>query len=242
MSGVDSYPKIMHADQEHGGVRIGVLAILFAAFILGFILLNVLFGNLSGGLLADFSVGFACIGSLLLALGLAALAEFLMKRFWHSGRQITIDKQGALARFDGEKEVEIRWSERATSLLWYFHMSGYPKGGRERRVQNSHLCLACQVRQSGEFLVVYSFMSKSKANGLFDKTEYFQINPGEFYKVGIYRRLRGSLQRPEIPSEVLLSDQGPYWLAEQRRWTEGLELEKKDFEVFVNLVDERIQE
>ena len=121
-------------------------------------------------------------------------------------------------------------------------MSGYPKAGRERRVQKNHLCLACQVRQSGEFLIVYAFMPKSRAQPLLDQSEYIQINPGEFYETGLYTRVKRNLDRPEIPSHVLLSEQGPYWLAEQRRWTEGLELEEKDYEEFVTLVDERIQE
>ncbi len=234
--------KVFHADQEHGGVRIGVLTILFITFLLLFIVLNAFFGNLSGGLLANFSLGFACLGALLLALGLAALSENLMKRYWHSGRQVTVEQEGLRAKLAEEKEIEIRWSDRTTSIRWYFQMSGYPKAGRERRVQNSHLCLACQVRQSGEFLIVYSFMSKKKAKLLLDQSDYFLINPGEFYKAGRYRRLRGSLERPEIPSNVLLGEQGPYWLAEKRRWTEGLELDQGDFEAFISLVDERAQE
>jgi hypothetical protein len=232
----------MYADQEHSGVRIGVLSTLFIGFFLAFILLNVFLGSFSEGLLADFSLGFACIGGLLLALALAAIAEFLMKRFWHSGRKVTVEEEGLRAQINEDKDIRIRWSERATAIHWYFQMSGYPKAGRERRVQSSHLCLACQVRQSGEFLLVFSFMSKNKAKKFLEEGEYFQINPGEFYQVGLYKRLRGSLERPEIPSEVLLSDKGPYWLAEQRRWTEGLELEYKDFEEFVSLVDERVQE
>jgi hypothetical protein len=85
-------------------------------------------------------------------------------------------------------------------------------------------------------------MSKKKAKLLLDQSDYFLINPGEFYKAGRYRRLRGSLERPEIPSNVLLGEQGPYWLAEKRRWTEGLELDQGDFEAFISLVDERAQE
>ena len=242
MSVSGQLPKVMYADQEHGGLRIGVLMILFIGFLLTFILLAVLFGNLSGGLLADFSLVFACLGALLLALGLAWLSENLMKRYWHSGRKVTVEQQGLRANIADEKEIMIRWSDRMTSIRWFFQMSGYPRAGRERRVQNNHLCLACQVRQSGEFLIVYSFLSKTKAQVLLDRSEYFQINPGAFYKVGRYRPLRGHPERPEIPSNVLLGKRGPYWLAEQRRWTEGLELEIEDFEVFVSLVDERAQE
>jgi hypothetical protein len=242
MSVTGQIPKVIYADQEHSGIRIGVLTILFIGFPLAFILLNVRFGNASVGLLADFSIAFACLGALILALGLAAIGERLMKGVWHSGRKVMVEQQGLRAKLADEEEVTIRWSDRATAIRWYFQMSGYPKAGRERRVPNNHYCLACQVRQSGQFLIVYAFMSKKIAEKLLDKSEYVRINPGEFYKAGRYRRFRGSLERPEIPSHVLLGEQGPYWLAERRRWTEGLELEKEDFVEIVSLVDERVQE
>lgn len=242
MTVTEPMPKVIHADREHGGIRIGVLLVLSFGFLLAFIILNVLFGNLPSGLLADFSLGFSCGGALLISLAIAAIAEKFMKRYWSSGRHVTIEKEGLRAKLPEGEEVAIRWLERATALHWHFQMSGYPKAGRERRVPSSYFCLACQVRQGGQFLILYSFMSKKNAQRLLAQNEYAQIVPGQYYDVGLYQRIRGSLERPEIPSEVLLGDLGPYWLAEKRRWTEGLELESKDFGQIVSIISEHIQE
>ena len=42
------------------------------------------------------------------------------------------------------------------------------------------------------------------------------------------------------PSDMLTGRNGRYWMAERRRWEEGLELEQKDFSAYIAYVEEHL--
>lgn len=239
MSVSESSQTILHADQEHSGLRIGVLAVLFIGFILLFLLLSFLLKEFGRGLIRSYAPGISCVSALIFALGITALAEAYLKSTWHSGRSVTVDDDGIVAVLKDRKQINFQWNKRLTVTRWYFSLKGYPKAGREKRVPSKYFCLAEQLQQGGERIVVYAFLSPKRTEALLASSEFEEIKLGDIQDSNVYQRWRGSFDRPELPKEALMGNQGSYWLAEQRRWTEGLELVPDDFELLMTIVDSR---
>jgi hypothetical protein len=239
MSASESSQTTLHADQEHSGLRIGVLAVLVIGFILLFLLLSFLMNEFGRGLLKSYAPGISCFSALILALGITAIAEAYMKSKWHSGRSVTVDDTEIFAILKDNKQIKFQWDRRLAITRWYFSLKGYPKAGREKRVPSKYFCLATQLQQGGERIVVYTFLPPKRTEACLASSEFVEIKPGDVQDSNIYQRWRGSFERPELPKDALMGNQGPYWLAEQRRWTEGLELAPDDFELFMTIVDSR---
>ena len=113
---------------------------------------------------------------------------------------------------------------------------------RERRLTAKHACLACQLQQDNVRLIVFGYVKGQAADSLLDGSDFHQIEPADYYERGPLRRLRGATDRPQLPTAVLTGRDGPYWLAEQRRWTDGIELTAEDFVVFWQAIKDRVEE
>ena len=132
-----------------------------------------------------------------------------------------------------EKSLTLEWEKRLAATKWYFTLKGYPRGGRERRVPSSWLCLACQLQQDEHRLVVFGYLPPDKAERLVEDGKFHLIRPADLYDSGPFRRRLSSTDRPKLPTSILAGKDGQYWLAERRRWSDGLELTAADFAAFV---------
>ncbi|MDX1614915.1 MAG: hypothetical protein R3300_11445 [Candidatus Promineifilaceae bacterium] len=225
---------VLEADREHGGLRLLVLLALVGGTVLFFLVANVLLASLPAGGLGDYTLALSCLSGLLLGLATAAGAEYGLKRVWPSGRRLVLDEQELRAIVAGEETRHFRWSGWISAIKWYFSLRGFTRAGRERRVPASWLCLACQVQQEDERLVVYSLMPRDQAASYLAKDEFEKIDPAEQFGGGSGLRAPVPVRSPELPAELLSGPTGPHWLAERRRWAEGLELAPADFGVLLD--------
>jgi len=237
----DSREVILYADREHAGVRYLVLGILTVVFIVSFVLFNQYLGSLTGTLISEYSWALSCISGLVIGLIFAGAGEFFLKRLWPSGRSVILDEFGAKATLSNGQQIALEWSLRSYATKWYFALKGFPRGGREKRVPASYYCLACQVQQDEDRLIVYGYFSKKQAAGWLESGDFFEIKPGEFYENNPLRKWFRSPDRPDVPISALTGKTGPYWMGERRRWTHGLELTADDFETFINRISDHVE-
>lgn len=229
----------IHADQEHSGIRIVIFFMLFVGLFIGFLLISWFIRTIGPPGLRDYALFLSCTGSIPLALLSIWVLEKFLKRVWHSGLSLTLDETGLIVNDTREKPdpretnttpPKFVWGQSMTVLTWYFKLSGYQRGGRERRVPAKWYCLAAELIQDDSRLSVFTFMPPNNAKLLIDKTNsrFEPINQAEIYSDSFRNRI-GPPSRPTIPNELLHSKQGPYWVAERRRWQSGIELTAEDF-------------
>ena len=238
-------PKVLHADQEHSGLRSVIFVLLFVMLLAAFFGIRALLGALSPDGLPDYAFAISCGGAFPIALGAVWFVEQLLKQYWPSGRSITLTSGGVETKNEEDQTVQIGKGGDVAPLFWYFDLRGWQRGGRERRVPRNWLCLAVEIKEKKKQAIVYTYLSPQKAkrwleegNGRF---QFHQIFPREVYDSSIRARMRGP-SRPEIPTAVLTGDDGNYWLAERRRWTEGFELPPKEFEQFMSHIQAHLLE
>ncbi|MEZ4513426.1 MAG: hypothetical protein R3C62_16280 [Chloroflexota bacterium] len=236
-------PIILHAEPEHDGIRITVLLALIVGLVLGFLLISQIIRLLNGGTMPDYILIVSCIGAIPIAFAIVWLIEQTLKRTWHSGITVALSQPGSVTLHTAqgeEKAVAVGNGFHQTN--WFFSMKGYPRGGRERRVEKSWFCLACELQQDEEQLIFYTYAPAKAASRWTDDgattPPFQQIYPPELYDTSIRGRM-GPPTRPNIPPEVVRSANGRYWLAERRRWTEGLELSTEDFSTLLTFISSK---
>jgi hypothetical protein len=242
MDANDPSPIVLHADSEHSGLRFAVLATFLVSFFLIFLMLTIILRSLSGTLISSFYFILSCAGALVLSIGAAGLAEYSAKRWWLSGRSIILNHDGIVATVDPPETLSFFWAGHNSLVRWYSHLSGYRRGGRERRVPAAWLCISCQLQQDESRIIVYSYMPEERAGLFIDDKRFLELRPGEYIQSSVFRRWLSPPSRPEIPTKVLVGKQGHYWLAERRRWNEGMELSIDDFFLFIEEVGRRVKE
>ena len=237
-------PIVLHADQEHSGIRMAIFLSLFAALFVGFLLARWLLITLAPPAIQDYAIFLACVGALPLALLFIWGLEKTLKRVWHSGLSLVLDGRGLSvhdrrdgAVVDPNAPPAFLWAANMGQLNWYFRLSGYPRGGRERRAPAKWLCLATEMQQDDARLSIFTFMSpEAAATWTNDPRQGFHIiNPAEVYDRSARTRL-GPPVRPTIPHRLLQSKDARYWLAERRRWEFGIELTPDDFTTLMRSV------
>ena len=85
MTTAETPRQILHADQEHSGLRTVVFLSLFVALGLVFLLLRNLLPDLLPVNLDDYAPFLSCVLAIPVALTIVWGVELLLKRFWHSG-------------------------------------------------------------------------------------------------------------------------------------------------------------
>lgn len=245
MTSSQASPQILHADQEHAGLRTAVFFLLFITLVAAFFGIRALLTALSPVGTPDYAFVASCAGALPLALFLVWLAEMGLKRHWPSGRSITLTNDGLHMQTETDKQWQITQGQEIVPLFYYFEMRGWPRGGRERRVPRTWLCLAVEVKAGKKQAIAFTFMPPNKARSWLDTAvgpaQFHQIQPRDVYGKSIRARMSVP-SRPEIPAAVLTGADGSYWLAERRRWTEGFELTTKQFEQFMNHIQTTLLE
>ncbi len=239
--------KILHADPEHGGIRFAALLTIAVGLIGGYFLVRLLLEWLAqDSALLDFATVISCIGAVPIALGFAWLVEHLLRKYWPSGMKFELS--GSELRFEGDASaageslsIGMDFDKRVNLTCWYFKLIGYPKAGRERLVSDKWLCLACQMQQDEKRLITFTYVPPEKAQewfGSLDLEEPFhEISLTWLYREAGKRRL-GATTRPELPADMLTGPDGRYWIAERRRWEEGLELSEDDFATLMAFVEQ----
>ncbi len=244
MTSSPTYPTVLQADQEHAGLRTAVFILLFITLLVAFFGIRALILSLSASGSPDYAFIMACGGAFPVALAVVWLAEKLMKRYWPSGRFVTLTSSGLELHLEEDRDLEFTSSDEVVPLFWYFSLRGWQRGGRERRIPRTWLCLAVELKAGKQQAVVYTFLPRSGAekwlSSASGRGQFQEIFPKEVYDNSIGSRMTGP-SRPEIPSAILTGKMGKYWLAERRRWTEGLELSPKAFEQFMNHIQTNLQ-
>lgn len=244
MESTQTYPKILHADQEHAGLRTAVFALLFIFLVAAFFGIRALLTALSDAGTPDYVFVASCGGALPLALGLVWVAEKLMKQYWPSGRAVVLTQNGVETKAEEAQSVKLDGKNEVELTAWYFDMRGWQRGGRERRLPRTWFCLAVELKAEKKQMSVYTYLNPREAQTWLDsedsRIQFHQISPKDVYDNSIRSRMSGP-SRPEIPAAVLTGDDGEYWLAERRRWTEGFELPSKEFEQFINHIQATLE-
>lgn len=260
MSAAGKTPIILHADQEHGGIRLVVFMALFIAYFIGFQLVALLIETLAPPSLLDYTTFLACIGAAPLALLMIWVLEKVLKQVWHSGVSLALDDRGLTVHDkravsgpgenltdkagdgDNAEGSTLAWSTNIAKLYWYFRLSGYARGGRERRIPAKWYCLATEWQQDESRLSVYTFVPPDEVARWTEQSRFrFQLlNLAELSEGGLRLRI-GPPTRPTLPNRLLQSKEGRYWLAERRRWEYGIELTPEDYATLIDYAQTRQQ-
>ncbi len=224
---VNSPPEILYADQDHNALRFVIPIFLLIGFCLGFFIVQTLLSTLVPAM--DTKYFLACATALPLGLLLTYAAEKVLKRTWRSGRKVALQadgltfytKEGETVAFDRTKSLNL--------MLWYFPLSEYPRGGRERRVPGSWFCLAASLKQDDDQVIFHCFAPLAEKDKWRETYFFHPIDPGEVYDTSLLSRVTIPT-RPEIPADVVAGKDGRYWLAERERWQYGIELTPQDFD------------
>lgn len=238
---------VLHADQEHAGLRVVVLGMVVLGVIVGYTGVNWALTRFASPEVQDYTVFLSCVGGAPLGLAIAWVGERILKRVWPSGNQVVLHSGEtavieAAWQTDAAAKTEQNFEPaRGDTLFWYFSLSGYPRGGSERRAPKRFYCMAAQVQEDEDRLIVYAFVSPRKTEELIEimgtneeGAGFHEIEPKDVYdrKLLSFR----APARPQIPAEVIRGPDGHYWLAERRRWQDGLELTAGDFETFIQFM------
>jgi hypothetical protein len=246
-------PKVLYADPEHGPLRFVIILLLFLNLIISFLLIQLLLNLLAAGTrLIEFATVISCALTIPLALGITWVLEIVLKREWHSGKSLVLEdsnliyntqKTNSENNDEDESQILFNWSKRVNILYWYFHLKGYPRAGRERRVPSKWLGLSCQLQQDDSRMITFSYLAPKHAVAWIENEDlsgpFVKISLDEVYKQAGKKNRQSASRRPTLDSSLLTSPEGRYWLAEQKRWQAGIELTQKDFETFINYVEQR---
>jgi hypothetical protein len=239
MTSSNPAPIVLHADQEHDSLRTAVILFLITFFFLSYWLVYAILQLEFWGGLRDYAVSLSCVLGLTLALAISAGVEILLKRVWHSGRNLTLIENSIHVqdKFTGDQLINL--TEGLAHLKWHFYLQGYRRGGREKRLSPKWVCLAYQLQQGDTRLIVHSYLPPQKAKVWLENEantpKFHEIKPGDVYQSSLKARM-GAPARPRINNKVLGSSDGRYWLAERHRWDEGFELTPNDFAIFMDYI------
>ncbi len=237
MSASTPAPLVLHAEQEHPRLRFAVVAALLVVYGLSFFAFRALI-RLAPGDLASFALAISCVLSALVALGVTWGLEKWLKTAWPSGYSLVLGDKTLQVNQPELEPLSFSWSAATDLLGWYFSLHGYKRGGPERRVPDNWYCLACQVQQDDRRLIIFTLAAPAKVahhlEGQGTGVDFHKINPAEVYESSLSSRFQPPSRPQTIPTQVLTGKDGRFWLAEQRRWQEGLELPLKEFGIFLD--------
>lgn len=224
---------VLQADPEHTGLRFAVPLILLISFWLGYLLMSFVLRRAFPEW--ESVVFLSCLGAIPISLLVAGVSEVVLKRVWPSGREVIIRPDIIILHRSDEADKCVELNQRMDQLWWAFPLGDYPRGGRERRMPRGHWCVAGQLQQDGERLVLFCFAPEERVRAWNDRYDLRELNPEVVYDTSFQARM-GAPIRPDIPSDVITGDDGRHWLAERNRWREGVELEAGDFGTLLQAV------
>lgn len=230
-------PLILHAEQEHNRLRLAIIGLLVLVFAIFFLIFRTLI-RFAPGDLPSFALILSCTFATPITLGVVWGLEKWLKQVWPSGYNLVLADNLLQVHQPEQEPLAFHWESNVDVIGWHFSLRGFKRGGQERRVPDNWLCLALQVQQDDHRLISYTFVPPAKAeshlNNSSSSVKFHKINPVEVYGNTLSNRFQPPSRPPSIPTQILNSKDGRYWLAEQRRWQEGLELPFREFEIFLH--------
>lgn len=210
---------IIPVDKEHGAIRLTVVFVFIAVWIISFLIISAVLGSSGLGLLSIL-LGFP------IAYGVTALFERFLKQRWPSGRVVEVDRQGVRLIHRAKLQQEILSEDPASALLWTFKIT------RRARVPKGWSMLACALQHENNHLTVYTFMSPSQIQA--------------FSMAGSFKKLIG--KRKNKDSEEMREDlrlageQRRLRDAENHRWMFGAEMTPPDFIAYLARLNDQFSE
>ncbi|GAB4553327.1 MAG: hypothetical protein OHK0023_22330 [Anaerolineae bacterium] len=202
--------KIIPLDPDHIGIRVALPLIAVAAFVAFAVLLPYVISSADAGCL---SLILATFGALITM----ALADFILKRVWKSGRQLELLPTG-LRLYDKRKsqavDTRIMWDGRVNVLAWRFTV----KRG-SARVSKGWIMLGCQLTQDEAQMTLYTFMPPKDANS-------------DAYSGFVQLMIRDVVAKGNLPLREL-NTQRQLLQAENERWQGGAEMSREDFAALI---------
>lgn len=235
-------PKVLHGNPEHSGISTAIPIILLLSIVVFYAVLYRLMPLWLGGEPLEFLVINGII-AVVLGLGLIAVVDPLLKRVWPSGHLLEFGDENLRYRSPENGDCLFQLVEPFKLICWKFELSGYTRFGRERQLRRGSTCYACQLYQNDAYLVVHTFISAplgGRGESIERSEPFVKLEMDEIYDTSLTGRLqqwRLPGGRPELPSSLIVSERGPYWLAERRRWEHGIELRPADFSTFIAYVE-----
>lgn len=241
MSLSQPYPQVLHADQEHSGLRTAVFVLLFISLILAFLGLRAAL-NAIDGWISEYAFALSCFGAFPVSVGVIWMAEKYLKQRWPSGRTVTLLADGVSVQTESGSAVTLTQAKEIVPMAWYFDLRGWQRGGRERRVPQNWYCLAVELKAGKEHLIVYTYLPPNLAQPWFESTQkpaFHQIHPQNVYDNSLRKRMTGTAAGNS--SRNYYGQRWLYWLAERRRWIEGFDLPAPEFESFMNHIQTNLK-
>ena len=228
----------LHADKEHGGIRLSVPLIMLLAAILCFLLVDrlALAPLLNGGDWEGFRPFLRILLSVVLGVIVGGGAEAFLKRRWKSGRFLRLEDGALTIQEKNIPAQRIEWNKRVNILRWRFTLRGYPRGGRERRITTGHHLLACRLLQDDVQVTFFCYLSSKRTAEVPGIAKFVTIDMAKLYGSNLLSRFSRP-ERPSIPAKMLSSKQGQIWAAEKGRWETGFEMEPSDFVTLMSALD-----
>lgn len=230
-----------HLDPDHTGLRLVVLLSLFVSGGLAFAAIREML-RLGNGRFPDYTFLVSCAGAIPVALVSIWLIEMVLKRIWHSGRRIEIDENGLTYANKAETKLFLPWNDEVETTHWLFGLSGFTRVGQERQIPKNWVCLASELTNDAESLIVFTYMSRRESRSLMeahDALAFGEIDPRLVYETSLQSKFEPP-KRPELTDEVLEGENGRYWIAEERRWRNGHELSRTDYKLFAKILSQYI--
>lgn len=203
-------------DPEHGALRLSIIGIFVALWVITFFILSLLIPDQGVNLIA-----------VLVGFGVAAIVsrqiENTLRSKWPSGRMLVIDQDGVSLLHKETTQSQITASEPMGILLWRFRIR------RRTRVPKGWYVVACAIEQEDTYLPVYTFMSPQDIEGLNGRIR-FPVLMTE-------KEVQNPVGRQD--SLRLAGEQRRLRQAEQHRWTNGAEMTNDDFTQYLERLNEQ---
>ncbi len=205
-----SFGRTLPADRFHTGVRVGSMALWFAAIVLVYILLRLVvqpFMSVEGiGTLVLIAL------AVLVAQPLAYLAERQLMQRWPSGRAMQLEAGALVWR---EPNAVLRLDLRQTVNFWRWRF--VIKRRRGGRIPTGHHLFALRLVQGDNVVSVYTFLPPATAETLAAKCPFYE------------------LRRPSEQGKLALGGRDAMYIAaENTRWQSGAELDPADFQALLD--------
>jgi hypothetical protein len=201
-------------DSEHGALRLSVVLLFIATWIITYAIANALISSEGFNLIA---IIIAFVTSALIA----RTSEKALQQRWPSGRNVEIDENGVRVLSKGAIQNDIHASEPFSVLLWRFQTK------RRSRVPKGWFVIACALEQDDNYLAVYTFTSPELAETLQQKYRFTTLASEK----------DATAKDTRQDSLRFAGEQRRLRLAETFRWNHGAEMSLEDFEQFLSRVD-----
>jgi hypothetical protein len=215
---IDTSRLVIPVDSEHGALRLSVVGIFIAAWVITFAIVNSLI--VSEGLNI-----IALIGAFVVAGVAARVSETWLQKRWPSGRTVEIDARGVRVTSKGTVQNEVNTDQPGSVLLWRFQTK------RRSRVPKGHFVIACGLEQDDNYLTVYTFASPQEAEALQKLQRFTDLSSEKDTKARDARQ----------DSLRYAGEQRRLRLAETHRWNTGAEMSLPDFERFLTRIKEQFE-